>query len=42
VDHDHHVNDALRFAQLTPPGSACSIVPGTGITEMPPGAQGGM
>ena len=39
VDHDHQVNDKLRFVQLTPPGSACSIVIGTGITEMAPGSQ---
>jgi len=42
VDHDHQVNDALRFVQLTPPGSACSIVIGTGITEMPPGSVKGL
>ena len=42
TDHDHQVNDALRFVQLTPPGSACSIVLGTGITEMPPSSQGGV
>ncbi len=38
ADHDHQVNEGLRFVQLTPPGSACSIVLGTGITEMPPGS----
>ncbi|MDT5035181.1 MAG: hypothetical protein QOE03_366 [Micromonosporaceae bacterium] len=42
ADHDHQVNDALRFVQLTPPGSACSIVLGTGITEMAPGSQQGV
>jgi catechol 2,3-dioxygenase-like lactoylglutathione lyase family enzyme len=42
ADHDHKVNDALRFVQLTPPGSACSIMLGTGITEMPPGSQQGV
>jgi catechol 2,3-dioxygenase-like lactoylglutathione lyase family enzyme len=42
ADHDHTVNDALRFVQLTPPGSACSIMLGTGITEMPPGSQQGV
>ncbi|MGH3979284.1 MAG: glyoxalase superfamily protein [Pseudonocardiaceae bacterium] len=42
ADHDHQVHDALRFVQLTPPGSACSIVLGTGITEMPPGSQQGL
>jgi catechol 2,3-dioxygenase-like lactoylglutathione lyase family enzyme len=42
ADHDHQVNDGLRFVQLTPPGSACSIVMGTGITQMPPGSQKGV
>jgi len=42
ADHDHQVNDDLRFVQLTPPGSACSIVIGTGITEMTPGSQQGL
>jgi catechol 2,3-dioxygenase-like lactoylglutathione lyase family enzyme len=42
ADHDYQVNDELRFVQLTPPGSACSIVLGTGITEMPPGSQKGV
>lgn len=42
LDHDHKVNDKLRFVQLTPPGSACSIVLGTGITEMTPGSQKGL
>jgi catechol 2,3-dioxygenase-like lactoylglutathione lyase family enzyme len=41
-DHDYQVNEQLRFVQLTPPGSACSIVWGTGITEMPPGSQKGV
>jgi catechol 2,3-dioxygenase-like lactoylglutathione lyase family enzyme len=41
-DHDYQVNDELRFVQLTPPGSACSVVLGTGITEMPPGSQKGV
>jgi catechol 2,3-dioxygenase-like lactoylglutathione lyase family enzyme len=41
-DHDHQVSETLRFVQLTPPGSACSIVMGTGITEMPPGSQRGV
>jgi predicted enzyme related to lactoylglutathione lyase len=39
LDHDHRVTDTLRFVQLTPPGSACSIVIGEGITEMKPGTQ---
>jgi catechol 2,3-dioxygenase-like lactoylglutathione lyase family enzyme len=42
LDHDHRVNDQLRFVQLTPPGSACSIVMGVGITEMTPGSQKGL
>ena len=42
LDHDHQVNDKLRFVQLTPPGSACSIVMGVGITEMAPGSQKGL
>src|SRR5262245_32064350 len=42
ADHDHQVNDQLRFVQLTPPGSACSVVMGKGITQMPPGSQKGV
>jgi catechol 2,3-dioxygenase-like lactoylglutathione lyase family enzyme len=42
ADHDHHVREGLRFVQLTPPGSACSIVLGEGITEMEPGSQKGV
>lgn len=42
ADHDHRVTDDLRFVQLTPPGSACSIVIGTGITDMTPGSQSGL
>jgi predicted enzyme related to lactoylglutathione lyase len=42
ADHDHQVNEGLRFVQLTPPGSACSIVMGEGITQMPPGSQRGI
>jgi|SRR5712691_1409220 len=42
ADHDHRVTDDLRFVQLTPPGSACSIVIGTGITKMTPGSQQGL
>jgi catechol 2,3-dioxygenase-like lactoylglutathione lyase family enzyme len=38
ADYDHQVNDKLRFVQLTPPGSACSIVIGIGITPMKPGS----
>ena len=39
ADHDHEVHDGLRFVQLTPPGSACSIVIGTGMTAKAPGSQ---
>jgi predicted enzyme related to lactoylglutathione lyase len=39
ADHDHQVHDTLRFVQLTPPGSACSIVIGEGITDKAPGTQ---
>ena len=42
ADHDHQVNDELRFVQLTPPGSACSIVIGTGLTKMQPGSIEGL
>lgn len=42
LDHDHRVQDGLRFVQLTPPGSACSIVLGEGFTEMAPGSQKGV
>jgi predicted enzyme related to lactoylglutathione lyase len=43
ADHDHRVNENLRFVQLTPPGSACSIAIGTGITDdMPPGSVKGL
>jgi catechol 2,3-dioxygenase-like lactoylglutathione lyase family enzyme len=42
ADHDHQVHEGLRFVQLTPPGSACSIVLGTGITQMAPGSQQGV
>ncbi|HWG99019.1 MAG TPA: VOC family protein [Pilimelia sp.] len=39
ADHDHRVREGLRFVQLTPPGSACSIVIGEGITDKMPGTQ---
>src|SRR4051794_38837866 len=42
ADHDFQVNEELRFVQLTPPGSACSICMGTGITTMTPGSQRGL
>ena len=38
ADHDHRVSDEMRFVQLTPPGSACSIALGTGISESEPGS----
>lgn len=38
ADHDHILGEELRFVQLTPPGSACSIVIGTGITSAEPGS----
>src|ERR1700712_5001114 len=41
ADHDHTVSPELRFVQLTPPGSACSIVMGTGIVDTPPGSVHG-
>lgn len=41
-DVDAQVSDDLRFVQLTPPGSACSIVIGTGVTDMEPGSQRGL
>jgi catechol 2,3-dioxygenase-like lactoylglutathione lyase family enzyme len=42
ADHDQTVREGLRFVQLTPPGSACSIVIGEGITTMQPGSQKGL
>ena len=42
ADHDHQVSDELRFVQLTPPGSACSITIGTGVTDAEPGSVRGM
>jgi predicted enzyme related to lactoylglutathione lyase len=42
VDHDHTVSDVIRFVQLTPPGSACSIALGKGISEVPPGSAQGL
>ena len=42
ADHDVRVNDELRFVQLTPPGSACSIAIGEGLTDMAPGSQKGI
>ena len=42
ADHDHTVSDEIRFVQLTPPGSACSITIGKGVTDAPPGSVQGM
>jgi catechol 2,3-dioxygenase-like lactoylglutathione lyase family enzyme len=42
ADHDHTVSDQIRFVQLTPPGSACSIALGTGIVDAAPGSVQGM
>jgi catechol 2,3-dioxygenase-like lactoylglutathione lyase family enzyme len=42
LDHDHTVSDQIRFVQLTPPGSACSIALGTGLTTMSPGSVQGL
>jgi catechol 2,3-dioxygenase-like lactoylglutathione lyase family enzyme len=42
ADHDHTVSEAIRFVQLTPPGSACSIAIGKGVTEAAPGSVRGM
>ncbi|HEX3207521.1 MAG TPA: glyoxalase superfamily protein [Propionibacteriaceae bacterium] len=38
LDHDHTVGEDVRFVQLTPPGSACSIAIGKGLTQLAPGA----
>ena len=42
ADHDHHVSDDIRFVQLTPPGSACSIALGVGVSDAPPGSVRGL
>ena len=42
ADHDHVVSDQIRFVQLTPPGSACSIAIGTGLSQMAPGCLEGI
>ena len=38
ADVDQAVSDEIRFVQLTPPGSACSIAIGKGLTKMEPGS----
>ena len=42
ADHDHQVKEGLRFVQLTPPGSGCSISIGEGLSEMDPGSLEGL
>ena len=42
ADHDHTVNEQIRFVQLTPPGSACSIAIGKGIVDGEPGSVSGV
>ncbi|WP_055477124.1 glyoxalase superfamily protein [Gordonia sp. HS-NH1] len=42
VDHDHVVSDEIRFVQITPPGSACSIAFGKGLTDAEPGSVKGL
>jgi len=42
ADHDHTVNENLRFVQLTPPGSACSIAIGQGVVDAEPGSVKGL
>ncbi len=42
ADHDHKVSEDMRFVQLTPPGSACSIAIGKGVTDAEPGSVKGM
>jgi len=42
ADHDQRVHESLRFVQLTPPGSGCSICIGEGLTTMAPGSLEGL
>ena len=42
LDHDHRVSDDIRFVQLTPPGSACSIALGKGLGQQQPGSLDGL
>ena len=42
LDHEHTISDDLRFVQITPPGSACSISIGKGITDAAPGSSRGL
>jgi predicted enzyme related to lactoylglutathione lyase len=42
ADHDHRVSEDIRFVQLSPPGSACSIAIGQGISTAAPGSAQGL
>src|SRR6516165_10836998 len=42
VDVDHRAGEQFRVVQLTPPGSACSVTIGNGLSDMPPGAVKGL
>jgi catechol 2,3-dioxygenase-like lactoylglutathione lyase family enzyme len=42
ADHDYTISPEMRFVQLTPPGSACSIAIGLGITTATPGSVQGL
>jgi catechol 2,3-dioxygenase-like lactoylglutathione lyase family enzyme len=42
ADHDYTVSEEIRFVQLTPPGSACSIAIGRGLVDTPPGSAAGL
>jgi catechol 2,3-dioxygenase-like lactoylglutathione lyase family enzyme len=42
ADHDYQVSETIRFVQLTPPGSACSIAIGSGLIETAPGSTQGL
>ena len=42
ADHDHRVSEGVRFVQLTPPGSGCSIAIGEGVIDTPPGSVKGL
>lgn len=41
-EHDHQVSEEMRFVQLTPPGSACSVAFGSGIIDTEPGSAAGL
>ena len=42
LDVDHRAGDTFRVVQMTPPGSACSIAIGTGVTDAAPGSTRGL